>query len=221
MKKLTLLATLIVLVSVGAPANAFFDYLFGGSSNKGAIDNSAMGDLRAWWSGNPAYQFNPFYSGNSPVPGTQDPQSSGFSPTYAQPPNAGMPQQAPQAQYYPQPGPQGAYPGQQYSQPQASYGAPSPGYQQYGPPSQAGSYPPPGQPYPMPPQGGQYQPAPQAYPVSQAPQYQQMPQQQYQVPQGQYPGAPPAADLGATQTYQGTPIYGGAGFVPGYGYVQQ
>ncbi len=62
MKKIILPVVLVCMIAVAVPAYAFLDYLFGGSQGRDAIDNSAVGDLRAWWTGNPAYQFNPYYS---------------------------------------------------------------------------------------------------------------------------------------------------------------
>ena len=38
---------------------------FLGGASRDAIDNSALGDLRAWWTGNPGYVFNPWWSGPS------------------------------------------------------------------------------------------------------------------------------------------------------------
>jgi hypothetical protein len=192
MRKLTALIAVLCVVAFAAPGYAFIDYLFGGSSNTEAIDNSALGDLRAWWTGNPAYQFNPYYSGG-PLPTGQQ-QGQGGAP-----PAAGSGQQ--QYMQVPQPpvnpyGPSGY--GQGVPAGVQQYGAAPPGYQ----PAPQG-YAPPQQAYPQaPPQG--YQAPPQGY---QAPQ----PQQGYQAqPQGyQMPAAQP-----------GQQTYGGAGFVPGYGYPQ-
>ena len=204
MRKLTVLIAVLCVVAFAAPSHAFFDYLFGGSSNAEAIDNSALGDLRAWWSGNPAYQFNPYYSGG-PLPGSQQ-QGQGGAPA------AGYGQQ--QVMQSPQ-APANPY-GQGVPAGVQQYGAAPPGYQPapqgYAPPQQAYPQPPP-QGYQMspqaPPQG--YQPAPQAY---------QMPPQGYQAPQPQqaYQGPPPGYQMPAAQPGQQT--YGGAGFVPGYGYPQ-
>jgi hypothetical protein len=161
---------ILILSIVIAPtlSHGFLDYLFSGSASRDAIDNSAVGDLRAWWTGNPAYQFNPYYSG--PAQPQQNPGQN----------QAQQPAQAPpQINYYPPQG--GGYPQpaqQQYSAyPQ---GQPQPAQQPY--PQQM-----PQQQYPMTPQ--QYQGMQQQ---AQTPQYQgmQQPAQQYQPgPQQQfYPG---------------------------------
>ncbi len=116
MKRFTVAVVILCLAAFASPGYAFIDYLFGGSSNSGAIDNSAVGDLRAWWTGNPVYQFNPYYSGNS-NPATQGNQRTGQQPAAAQAPQ-------PNVSFYP---PQGAQPpaGQPYAQPaQPAYGGP-------------------------------------------------------------------------------------------------
>lgn len=166
-------ALLIVTVS---PSHAFLDYFFSGSASRDAIDNSAVGDLRAWWSGNPVYTFNPYYSG--PASTGQQQQQPQQEQQQAMQPQAsvnfypgGQPgayQQAPQ-----QPGAygyQGYAPGayQQQAPPQPMYGAAQQQYQQ-----------------PM-----QYPTQPQAQPVYQVPQ-----QQQY-APMGQAPQGYPAQQGG-------------------------
>ena len=200
MRKLTVLIAVLCVVAFAPPSHAFIDYLFGGSSNTDAIDNSALGDLRAWWTGNPAYQFNPYYSGG-PLPGQQ--QGQGGAAAAGQQQYMQVPQ--PPASPYGQPGyGQGVPAGAQ------QYGAAPPGYQ----PAPQGYAPPPPQAYPQAaPQG--YQPAPQAYQMP--PQgYPQAAPQAYQAPQGYQPAPgyqmPPAEP--------GQQMYGGAGFVPGYGYQQ-
>ena len=137
MKKLFI--ALVILVSVNFVSNsfAFLDYLFSGSSSRDAIDNTAVGDLRAWWSGNPVYTFNPYYSGGQ----TGMPQGQ----QSAQPPQTVQPQQ-PIVSYYPPSQGGAAYPyGQQQYAPQPQM------YQQQ--PMQAAPAPQ----YPMGPQTYQYQ----------------------------------------------------------------
>jgi hypothetical protein len=151
------LVGLVFLVSLCATSNsfAFLDYLFSGSSSRDAIDNSAVGDIRAWWSGNPAYQFNPYYSGTQ-NPGqapVQQPQQPAQPPqptiNYYPPSQSGS--QYEQPQYQPQYQPQ-AIPQQQaqygYGQPQQQSYQAQPGIPQY--PQQQ-----------MAPQPYQYQNAPQ------------------------------------------------------------
>jgi hypothetical protein len=190
MKKIILPAVLMCMITVAVPAHAFLDYLFGGSQSRDAIDNSAVGDLRAWWSGNPAYQFNPYYSPQQQNP-TQGQAAQGgqqMGAPQVQPPTVNYyPQQGGQQPYYGQPsaGPQGM--GQQYQ------GAPQ-GYQQM-----------PAQHYQAMPQ--QYQPAPQSYmPPGQPPA--QYPSQAYQqpLPQQQYQAAPQGYPAGAQQ-YPASPSY--------------
>lgn len=184
MRKLTALVVLLCIVAFTTPSHAFFDYLFGGSSSRDAIDNSALGDLRAWWTGNPAYQFNPYYT---PSQAPTDQQSQGGAPdaAYGQQIGAGQappptttfyPSQQAPANPYGQPGYGGAAPA---GPPQ--YGAPAPGYQ---PAPQQAAYPPPQQ---------AYQASPQTY---------QMPPQGYQAQQAQ-PGQ---------QTYGGTGYVPGYGY---------
>lgn len=180
MRKLILPVVLLWTVAVTAPAHAFLDYIFGGSASRDAIDNSAVGDLRAWWTGNPAYTFNPYYSPQqqNPVQG-QASQRQQMNAPQVQPPNMTFnPPQAGQQPYYGQTDPneqampqQQSYQ-QQYQQTPQAYQQVLPQQQQY-------------QPMPQ-----QYQAAPQQYlPPGQPPgQYQPQAYQQ-QVPQ-QYQGAP-------------------------------
>jgi hypothetical protein len=189
MKNRLFVITVTMLLMVWhAPAMAFLDYLFGGDSSRGAVENSAIGDLRAWYTGNPIYQFNPYYSNNSQT----DP--------LAQPPGL-MPQQQ-------QPSPsQGATAGAQ-PQPSIQYVPPQ------GPPQAAYGY---GQPGPAQQYGGQYQPQyqPQAQPQYQPqaqPQYQPQAQPQYQQQAPAYQNQPMAQ-----QPYQQMPMQGApAGQPQGY-----
>lgn len=144
MKKIFIIV--VVFVSLNAVSNsfAFLDYLFSGSSSRDAIGNSAVGDLRAWWSGNPVYTFNPYYSGgNAAMPqgqqGAQTSQPQPQPPTVNYyPPAGGSPYQYGQQQYAPQQAaPQqygyGQQPQQQmYQQAQGMQSAPPPmGSQSY------------------------------------------------------------------------------------------
>jgi hypothetical protein len=160
------LVGLVFLVSLCATSNsfAFLDYLFSGSSSRDAIDNSAVGDLRAWWSGNPAYQFNPYYSGTQnpgQAPG-QQPQQPAQPPqpivNYYPPSQSGSPYQYEQPQYQPQ------YQPQAMPQQQAQYGYGQPQQQALQPPQQ--TY----QAQPGIPQYPQQQMAPQPYQYQNAPQ---------------------------------------------------
>ena len=63
MKKCVLIGIILFLITSTVPSYAFLDYFFSGSASRDAIDNSALGDLRAWWTGNPGYQFNPYWFG--------------------------------------------------------------------------------------------------------------------------------------------------------------
>lgn len=94
MKKIFVAIVVIVSLCPVTSSFAFLDYLFSGSSSRDAIDNSAVGDLRAWWTGNPAYTFNPYYSGAGMPQGQQQP---GQAPQAAQP----QLQQQPTVNYYP------------------------------------------------------------------------------------------------------------------------
>jgi hypothetical protein len=192
MKRFVYLSILVLaLLASASPGHAFVDYFFGGSSNSGAIDNSALGDMRAWWTGNPAYQFNPFYSGSG-LPGQQNPQAAAANPMGQYSPQAGSPQnREPSVSFVPSSGGQPVMQG--YGQPvqiqqapammpQQGYAPQPQGYQYQHPQPQTG--------YPMPPQGYAppqgYQPQPQAY--------QPDPQTAYQGQNG---------------------MWGGAGYVPG------
>ncbi|MEW6351350.1 MAG: hypothetical protein AB1646_20040 [Thermodesulfobacteriota bacterium] len=204
--RLCALTVIMVVMIWQVPGHAFVDFLFGGSSNRGAIENSAIGDLRAWYTGNPVYQFNPFYSRGSDI----------ASPVFP-----GDPQQQNSAGR-PQASPSGPVP-----QPTVTYFPPNPGQgQYYGPaPQEQAMY---GQPMQQAP-GPQYQPQyqqPQAqYPPQQ---YQQpvYPPQQYQQPapayQGGYqagaPAYPPQGGMPAVNQYQ-QPSYQGAPMAP-QGYYQ-
>ncbi len=176
-KRVLFLVTALTVLAV-TPSHAFLDYLFSGSASRDAIDNSAVGDLRAWWSGNPVYTFNPYYSG---------PASTG-QPQQQQGQQQQVMQQQPSVNFYPG-GQAGAY-GDQQQYPAPQYGgygtAPQQqqgtyGYQGYAP---GGAY----QQQTAQPQyqqPTQYPTQPQAQPVYQVPQ-----QQQYapygQAPQGAY-----------------------------------
>ncbi len=163
---------------VTVPGHCFLDYFFGGSATRDSIDNSAAGDLRAWWTGNPAYTFNPYYSGNSQLGqgGQGQPASPDFSGSGLQ---QSFPQQfqQPQTNYYPPQQQQYGY-GQQPSQAPQQYQAP---------------YQPQMSQQPQPPQ--QYQSPQQQYAIQQQPQQQlqSYPQQGYQQPppnQGYVPPRP-------------------------------
>ncbi len=191
MKKLILLAVLAFVAASVAPGHAFIDYLFGGSQTRNAIDNSALGDIRAWWTGNPAYQFNPYYSGgNNPAQ-----SASGVSAAQnMQSPYApqGMQQQG---NYQPQPQPSITYSPQQqqygYGQPQGQPQGQYQGQPIYG--AAGASLPLQGQPQAYQQPAPQYQQVPQQYqqPMQQPAYQQQMPQAyQQQAPQ-QYPGGYP------------------------------
>jgi hypothetical protein len=173
MKKILLLTVLALVMASAVPGYAFLDYLFSGSSSRDAIDNSALGDLRAWWTGNPAYQFNPWWTpspgSGQAAPGGQSPGAQGSYTVGG--PQAGVQQYQQPAGYstfYPAGAPQGygQYPTQQGQ----------PGYGGYAPQA-VPQYQPTAQPYQAMPQ--QYQAAPQ--------QYQAMPQQYQAMPQ-QYQG---------------------------------
>ncbi len=154
---------LVVATAVAeAPAYGFLNYIFSGSSSD-AIENSVLGDLRAWWTGDPVYNFNPYYSGRNPME-TGYPASPGMTPdqsgAYAAPQGSYMQQyQQPQQGYQPQyqQPMQGYAPQQAYQQPAPGYAPPQqayPQYQQppaaYGPPQ---GYQPPAQPMYQPPAG--------------------------------------------------------------------
>ena len=195
MKKLLLATAIVLMMASAVPSYAFLDYLFSGSASRDAIDNSALGDIRAWWTGNPAYQFNPYYSG--PTPGTGQAGSGGQpaggqgSYTVGGPQAPAQQFQQPGASYYPPQAPQGY--GQYPQQPA------QPGYGSYAP--QAGpQYQPTAQQYQAMPQ--QYQAAPQQY-QAMPQQYQAAPQQQYQAMPQQYQAMPQQYQT-VPQSYQGS-----------------
>ena len=110
MKKLMFVLIVLTQLAIAAPGYTFFDWLLSGGASRDAIDNSALGDLRAWWTGNPGYQFNPWWSGPS------NPGAQGMTP--------GAGSYGPQAPY-----PQMPQPSISYSPPQGSpagYGQPMP-----------------------------------------------------------------------------------------------
>jgi hypothetical protein len=188
MKKLMFVVIILTPLAIAAPGYTFFDWLFSGGASRDAIDNSALGDLRAWWTGNPGYVFNPWWSGPS-NPGAQG--MSPGAPSYG--PQAAYPQMPqPSVSYYPPQGSPAGY-GQSMQQP---YGqGMTAGVQQY--PAAPQNYQPAPQ-YQMAPQA--YQTAPQAYQT--APQYQQMPQTYQSAPQG-YQAAPQMMQQPMAQTYPG------------------
>ncbi len=224
MKRGLILAVIMCVTVVTVPSYAFVNYLFGGASNRGAIGNSALGDIRSWWSGNPVYQFNPFYS----APSKQSPMQAGI-PGYGSSRRASggsaIPQQGThtsilvgpggqtggygqQQGYYQQQYPQQAYTqqGQQYQMPaQQQYQAPA--QQQYQMPAQQQYQMPAQQQYQMPAQQQYQMPAQQQYQMPAQQQYQMPAQQQYQAPaQQQYQYQRPGQGYqGAAQqqTYQG------------------
>jgi hypothetical protein len=167
MKKLMFVLIVLTPLAITAPGYTFFDWLFSGGASRDAIDNSALGDFRAWWTGNPGYQFNPWWSGPS------NPGAQGTTP--------GANAYGPQAPY-----PQVPQPSISYSQPQgppAGYGQPmQPGGQQYQMAPQSYQ---PTQQYQTTPQAyqsaPQYQPAPQGYQAAPQAMQQPMAQQGYQA----------------------------------------
>ncbi len=185
MKKLIILLTLAFIPWLAVPGDCFIDYLFGGSATSDAIGNNVVGDLRSWWSGNPVYNFNPYYSGGN-QPGQNNQGTAGGQNQGAPPQAYNQQNQQPSVTYYP---PQG----QQYNYNQ--------GQQQ---PMQQQQYQAAPQPYQM-----QQQAPPQAY-YQQGPQqqYQGPPQGYEQVPQQQYQGPPQGYEQGPQQ-YQQAPRGGG------------
>ncbi len=173
-KRVALILAAFSLISA-SPSHAFLDYLFSGSASRDAIDNSAVGDIRAWWSGNPVYQFNPYYSGPASMQQQQQ----------AQQPQQQQMMQQPSVNFYPGGQADGGYPQPQQQAGTYGYQGYSPGgaYQQQPQQQMYGAAQPQVQ---QPPQ--YYPPQPQAQPVYQTP-------QQYapmgQAPQG-YPGQPGA-----------------------------
>jgi hypothetical protein len=181
MRKLILPLVFLCALTITAPAHAFFDYLFGGAASRDAIDNSVIGDVRAWWTGNPAYTFNPYYSPQQQNPlQSQAPQRQQMGAPQVQPPNMTFnPPQGSQQPYYGQPDPNEQAMPQQYSYQQQYQQTPQ-AYQQVIPQQQ------------------QYQQAPR--------QYQAAPQQQY-LPPGQAPMQyqPQAYQQQMPQQYQAAP----------------
>ena len=203
--KRNLILVVCLLMFLGAvPAYGFLDYFFsGGSEGEPAIGNSVVGDLRTWWSGNPVYNFNPYYSGPSmQQPGNVQPPTEQYvSGQQGQQPQAGY--APPTMNYYPPPQAagspygQGSYPAAQ----QQPYQQPAPMAQQpYQQPYQETYQ----QSYPQ-----QYQQSyPQQYQQPAAPMQQPMVQQQVQQPvmqPMQQPVQPTYGGAPAAQTYQGAP----------------
>ncbi len=181
MIKFIIVLTILIQLAFVAPGHAFLDYLFSGRQSRDAIDNSMLGDFRAWWTGNPMYQFNPYYQPNQVNPqGQQGGFPGGAAPQAQAPQN-----QPPVVNYYPPqqgvPGPYGQI-APQGAQP--TYGPPAGSPQQYQM-MQPGmqQYPPPAQTYQYAPQSN-YQPAPQQM------MYQSNPQG-YQGPPAGYQGMAP------------------------------
>ena len=137
MKRNLALILLLGIVLASVPAHGCVDWLFGGSSTRGAIGNSVAGDLRSWWTGNPVYTFNPYYSGSQPQQqGGQAAATMQYTPgqgSYSYGPQGAAMQYQQPGSAYPAPQ-QGAY-GQYQQQPMAGYPAPQGGYAQYQQPS--------------------------------------------------------------------------------------
>jgi|UniRef100_A0A7C4AQ10 hypothetical protein len=167
MKKIVALTVLGILCILPAQGYCFIDYLFGGSAMSDSIGNNVVGDLRAWWTGNPVYNFNPYYSGaNQGLPAQNPNQAPNFQAMPQQ--SYAQPNQQPDVTYYPpQAQQQYAYPPQQAMQQQA----PMPQQQVQQAPRQTR------RPAPQP-QARVQQPQQQQY-------YQAQPQQPYQQPQPQ------------------------------------
>ena len=181
MKKLMFVLIVLMPLAVAAPGYTFFDWLFSGGASRDAIDNSALGDLRAWWTGNPGYQFNPWWSGPSnpgarsygpqaPYPQMPQPSVSYSAPQGSPPPGYGQPMQPGVQQY--QMAPQGYQPTPQYqTAPQTYQSAP------------------------------QYQPTPQTYHPPQT--YQAAPQvMQQPMAQQSYPGMAGARQMAPQGNYR-------------------
>lgn len=169
MKRYIPIMAIVLVPMLAVPGHCFLDYFFGGSSTSDAIGNNVVGDLRAWWTGNPVYNFNPYYSGSNPL-GQQPNQATqgGQTMNPMASPQGGAPQyypqqnQQPSVTYYPPQGQQQYYgQGQPMQQQQQQYPQQMPpqAYQQQAP------------------QQGYYQQGPQQYPPQayeqQAPQYYQ------------------------------------------------
>ncbi len=193
MKKIVAISVIGLLLVLPPHAFCFIDYIFGGSAMNDAIGNNVVGDLRAWWTGNPVYNFNPYYSGgNQGLPAQNLNQGQTFQPMPQQ--SYIQPNQQPDISYYPPQGQQPyAYPQQQVMQQQAPI--PQQRMQQMPQQSQRQAVPPPQARYQQPPQQ-MYQEPPQAYYQPQAQGYQQQgPAQAY------YPQEQPAPG-NRFQTYQ-------------------
>jgi hypothetical protein len=189
MKKNLILVIIAIIVFSSIPSHGFLNYLFSGGSSQDAVDNSAVGDLRAWWTGNPVYKFNPYHTGPvQPMPGASDQggmqgqpmPSGGMASQYQQPTiNFTPPQGAanPYGQTYQQPMQQMPYGnGQGYQQPMQQAANPY-GQQAYQQPMQQSANPY----YPQQVYQPPVQQAPQGYPAPNQGgyQYQQNFQQQY------------------------------------------
>ena len=200
MKKFGAISLLAILLVFPAQVFCFIDYLFGGSAMSDSIGNNVIGDLRAWWTGNPVYNFNPYYSGgNQGLPVPNQNQAPAFQTMPQQ--SYVQPSQQPEVSYYPQQGPQSyGYPQQQAMQ------QPAPVQQRFQQVPQQVQR-------PVPQPQARYQPAPQQQYYQRQPQqfYQQsqavqqpQPQgyyQQEQAPQAYYSQEPPAPG-NRFQTYQ-------------------
>jgi hypothetical protein len=140
MKRSAILILAIMLVAFATPGHSFVNYLFGGSSDN-AVGNTVVGDLRAWWTGNPVYQFNPFYSSKGvpqqvveqPPPSSLNMNPRGGAVVQQSPGGYQYQHSAPYPQANPGPPAPQVYPGQapqRAYQPRAQYGAPSGQYRQ-------------------------------------------------------------------------------------------
>ena len=186
MKRNLVLVIIAIIMLSSIPSYGFLNYLFSGDASKNAVDNSAVGDLRAWWTGNPVYKFNPYHSGPAqPMAGAPGAPGQGGMPGQPMPAGGMASQyQQPTINFTPPHGAANPY-GQTYQQPMQQmpqgYGQ---GYQQ--PMQQAGN--PYGQQaYPQPMQQG-----PNPY----------YPQQVYQQPVQQAPQGYPAPAQGGYQYQQ-------------------
>lgn len=179
MKTFAFLLVPLMLTVCATPGHCFFDYLFGGSATTDTIGNNVVGDLRAWWTGNPVYNFNPYYSGGNPQAQSNAPMQPGqsTSPTGSAAGPQYYPNQQPSVTYYPPQGQQYGYAQQGQPMPQQYQQVPQ-GYQMQQPAPQ-----------------GYYQGPQQQYQNPQA--YQGMPQGYEQAPQGYSQGTP-----GRFQNYQ-------------------
>lgn len=150
MKYRIALPMILIIIALATPGHSFVNYLFGGSSDH-AVGNSVVGDFRSWWSGNPVYQFDPFYSSKGvpqqvvrqPPPSSLNMnQSRGASVQYG-PGNYQYQRSVPYPQANAGSPPPQVYPGQQpaqrYQAPAARYGPP-PAQQYQQPPGQTQYY---------------------------------------------------------------------------------